>query len=92
MTSPLRNSVSSMGLAKPDAYTPYAAGAKMYGIGRDHPQDGTMQSAAAQTGYRERDLANRAKRSAYLNRMRAAQNGNYMSTDYLNPSVQPGAR
>jgi hypothetical protein len=93
MTSPfssLRDSVAQMGLSKPDAYTPYAAGAKMYGIGRDHPQDGSMDSAAAQTGYRQRDLANKAKRSAYLARMQAAQQGNYMSSQYMNPAVQPG--
>ena len=72
-----------MGLTKPDAYTPYAAGEKQYGFGRNHPTDGTMDSAAQKTGYRERDMANQAKRNAYLARMKAAQSGNYMSSAYL---------
>ena len=92
MTAPfsdLRTQVANMGLTKPDAYTPFAAGPKMYGIGSDHPQDGTMNSAAARTGYRQRDLANQAKRNAYLSRMQAAQQGNFMSSQYLDPATQP---
>lgn len=78
-----RTQISQMGLTKPDAYTPYAAGAKQYGFGQNAPNEGTMNEASQRQGYRERDMAHQAKRNAYLNRMKAAQNGNYMSSAWL---------
>jgi len=68
------------GLQKPDAYTPYAAGYKMYGGGRSNPTSGPVDKA----GYMERDLMNRTRRQAVLNRMRAAQAGQYNTPAYLN--------
>lgn len=72
--------VDYYGLTKPDAYTPYAAGYKLYGGGRSNPTSGPVDKA----GYQERDLLNRARRNAVLRKLRATQQGNYMSADYLN--------
>lgn len=72
--------VRNYGLEKPDAYTPYAAGYKMYGGGRSMPTSGPVDKA----GYLDRDLMNRARRDAVLRKLRATQAGNFMSPDYLN--------
>lgn len=68
------------GLQKPDAYTPYAAGYKMYGGGRSNPTSGPVDKA----GYMERDLMNKTRRQAVLNRMKAQQAGQYNTPDSLN--------
>lgn len=60
-------------------YNPYAAGAKIYGSGRPFPTIGPVDP----TGYRERDLTQRAKTNAILQRLKAIQSGNYMSSAYL---------
>lgn len=65
---------------KPDAYTPYAAGYKMYGGGRSNPSNGPVDKA----GYLARDLMNSARRDAVLRKMKATQQGNMISPDYLN--------
>lgn len=79
--SGLRQQIQNMGLQKPDAYNPYAAGSKVYGPeGRANPTSGPVDKA----GYRQRDMHARAKRQAMLSRMQAAQSGNYMSANYLN--------
>lgn len=76
----LNYGVTGYGKRKADAYTPYAAGYKMYGGGRSNPTNGPVDKS----GYREREMLNRAKRDALLRRMKAAQSGNYMSSAYLN--------
>ena len=57
----------------------YAAGAKRYGGGRDAPNIGPSDP----TGYAERDLKQKARRQAMLNRLQKTQQGNYMSPDVL---------
>jgi hypothetical protein len=61
------------------AFNPYAAGAKVYGAGRSNPTSGPVDKL----GYRQRDLATRARRNAILRRMKAMQSGKFMSPDYL---------
>ena len=61
------------------AFNPYAAGGKIYGGGRTNPTSGPVDPM----GYRERDLATKARRDAMLRRMQAQQSGNYMSSAYL---------
>jgi hypothetical protein len=70
--------------AAPDSgFNPYAAGDKHYGLsGRTAATSGPV-SAQGQQGYDERDTKQKARRQAVLQRMQAAQNGNYMSADYL---------
>lgn len=82
MDDTFRQYVASYGMApkKPDAYTPYAAGYKMYGGGRSNPTNGPVDKA----GYMQRDMLNRAKRDAVLAQMRANQGGQYMSPASLN--------
>ena len=86
MDDPFRQYIQNYGLTgygnqpKPDAYTPYAAGYKLYGGGRSNPTAGPVDKA----GYQERDLMNNARRDAVLRRMKAAQQGNYASPAYLN--------
>jgi hypothetical protein len=60
-------------------FNPYAAGNKVYGGGRSFPTSGAVDKL----GYRERDLATRARRNALLRRLQAMQAGKYMSADYL---------
>lgn len=68
------------GFNKPDAYTPYAAGRKMYGIsGRGNPTSGPVE----QEGYQQRDMIAQARKRAILARMSAEQRGRYMDPDYL---------
>jgi len=61
------------------AFNPYTAGAKVYGGGRSNPTSGPVDKL----GYRQRDLATKARRNAILRRMKAMQGGKYMSPDYL---------
>lgn len=72
--------LQNYGFKKPDAYTPYAAGYKMYGGGRSNPTSGPVDKA----GYMERERLNRAKRNAALARLKAEQSGNYNSPAFLN--------
>jgi len=62
-----------------DGFNPYAAGAKAYGSGRSFPTIGPVDPL----GYRERDLSRKARMSAILQRLKAMQSGNYMSSSYL---------
>lgn len=57
----------------------YAAGAKTYGSGRSFPTIGPVDPL----GYRERDLQKKARMQAILNRLKAMQSGNFMSSAYL---------
>jgi hypothetical protein len=63
----------------PDGFNKYAAGAKTYGSGRSFPTIGPVDPL----GYRERDLQQKARMQAILNRLKAVQSGNYMSSAYL---------
>lgn len=60
-------------------FNPYAVGNKIYGGGRPFPTSGPVDPL----GYRERDLATRARRDAMLRRLKASMNQDYMSADYL---------
>lgn len=64
---------------KPYDYNSYAAGNKVYGAGRSNPTMGPVDKL----GYRERDLATRAKRNAILRRLKKNQTGKFMSSDWL---------
>lgn len=80
--NPFRYMVSGM-YQKPDAYTPYAAGPKRYGLaGTSAPNQGPVGVEGMQ-GYQERDMKAQARKQAALQRMQAAQQGNYMSPAYL---------
>lgn len=68
-----------MGFQKPDAYTPYAAGAKMYGFGRPNPTSGPVDKA----GYQERDQAAQARKNIILQRMSAEQQKRFASPEFL---------
>jgi hypothetical protein len=76
---PLGNTLDYTGFQKPDAYTPYAAGPKTYGMSRRNPTQGPVDNA----GYQERDMIGRARRAAILSRMQNQQAGNYMSPAVL---------
>lgn len=67
---------------KPDAYSPYAAGNKIYGGGRLQPTIGPV-SAEGYKGYAERDRKAAIKRNAWLQQLKALQSGDLMSSDYL---------
>lgn len=58
-------------------FLPYAAGNKIYGGGRDAPNIGPVDP----TGHNERDLKYQARRVALQRRLKAAQNGDFMSPD-----------
>jgi hypothetical protein len=60
-------------------FNPYSAGNKIYGGGRSFPTMGKVDPL----GYKERDLATKARRNALLRRLQAMQSGRYMSADYL---------
>lgn len=60
-------------------FTPYAAGRKMYGVGRDFPTMGMVDK----TGYRERDALAQQRKSAVLRRMKALNAGKVMNPDVL---------
>jgi hypothetical protein len=79
----IRNQVAGMGLSKPDGFNPYAAGDKQYGLsGRPNATTGPI-GFEGMKGYAERDKLQAAKRQAMLNKMQAAQKGQYMSPSYL---------
>lgn len=81
-TNPLRYQISGM-YQKPDAYTPYAAGPKRYGLsGRAAPNVGPVGVEGMQ-GYAQRDMRAQARKQAALQKMQAAQSGNYMSPAWL---------
>lgn len=63
------------------SFNKYAAGSRRYGGGRDAPNIGPSDK----TGYRERDAKAKLRRNAMLKRMKAANKGNLMSADYLDP-------
>jgi len=58
---------------------PYQVGKRIYGGGRPFPNIGPSDPM----GYRERDLAASARRSAILRRMKARKSGKFMSSDNL---------
>lgn len=62
---------------------PYLVGNRIYGGSRSFPNLGPSDPL----GYRERDLKDRARRFAMLRRMKAMQQGKYMSADYLRGNV-----
>jgi hypothetical protein len=69
-----------MGLQKPDAFNPYAAGQKVYGPeARTNPTSGPVDKL----GYAKRDMMASARKRAMMGRLDAAMKGNYMSPDYL---------
>lgn len=57
-------------------FLPYTVGNRVYGGGRSFPTMGPVDKL----GYRERDLKHKARRQAMLNRLKAQQSGNYMSS------------
>ena len=64
-------------------FQPYAAGRKVYGMGRPGPnRKGTR---LPKLGYARRDRKAKAKRDAMLRKLKAQQKNRYMSADYLNP-------
>lgn len=63
-------------------FNSYAAGNKIYGGGRSFPTMGPVD----RMGYKERDLAHKAKRDALLRRMKANASGKFMSSDWLGGS------
>jgi hypothetical protein len=77
-----RSQVRRLGLNKPDAYTPYAAGSKLYGYGRSNPTSGQISSDGMQ-GYRARDRATRLRRQNTLAKMQATQQQQYLSPQWL---------
>lgn len=90
MTNPFRRQIAGMNMPDPaaptqqDGFNPYAAGDKHYGLsGRTAATAGPV-SAQGQQGYDKRDMEQRARKQAVLQRMQAAQSGNYMSSAYLN--------
>lgn len=82
--NPFRSQIAARALDKPDAYNPYAAGAKVYGMGRSQPTIGPVDN----NGYVERDAAANSKKNAILQRLKAEQSGNYMSTAYMGGQLQ----
>lgn len=77
--NPFRTMIEQQGLQKPDGYNPYAAGAKVYGMGRSMPTLGPVDNG----GYQERDQRAAAMRNARLQRMQADQSGAYASSASL---------
>ena len=90
-SNPYRLQFASMGGAKPDAYTPYAVGAKTYGYGaRTNATSGPVSPDGMQ-GYIARDTqkAGVIARQAMLNTMKAQQTGDFASPAWLG-GVQNG--
>jgi hypothetical protein len=67
-----------MALRHNKQFLPYLVGDKVYGGGRSFPNLGPSDP----TGYKERDLAHKAKRSAVLRRLKAKGKKQYASPDY----------
>ena len=81
---PLRRRIAAMGIDRAGGgFNPYAAGPKQYGPSGGRQATSGPVGAEGQQGYDDRDMKARAKRQAVLQRMQAAQNGNYMSSNYL---------
>lgn len=79
----LRDQVAQRGLSKPDGFNPYAAGDKRYGMsGRLNATSGPISPDGMQ-GYADRERVQNARKAAVLQRMKAAQGGQYMKPDYL---------
>lgn len=66
-----------MALESRKEHLPYSVGNRIYGGSRSFPNLGPSDPS----GYRERDLKYKARRSALLRRLKAQQKGNYMSPD-----------
>lgn len=58
-------------------YLPYLVGDKVYGGGRSFPNLGPSDP----TGYKERDLKHKARRSAMLRRLKSSQAGEHQSSN-----------
>lgn len=65
--------------SRPYDFNSYAAGNKVYGAGRSNPTSGPVDKL----GFRERDLAAKARRNAILRRLKARQGGKFMSSASL---------
>lgn len=63
-------------------FNPYGAGNRVYGGGRYAPNVGPV-SGQGQTGYQERDARGRLRRQQLLKRMKAGQQGRYMTPEWL---------
>lgn len=61
-------------------FNSFAAGNKVYGGGRSSPHIG---GGLDKMGYKERDLAHKAKRNAILRRMKKHNSKQFMSKDWL---------
>lgn len=61
-------------------FNPFGAGNKVYGGGRSAPNIGPVGN---REGYEERDRMARAKRNAMLQRLKAGQQGKFMSQPWL---------
>ena len=87
----LRYKIANWQAPKPDAYNPYAAGAKQYGAAGTGagPNQGPV-GMAGQQGYAERDRMAQVRRNAYLARAKANQAGQYMSPEWLGMEPQIG--
>ena len=68
----LRSQISMMGLDKPDAYNPYAAGPKVYDGASMAPNVGAIGDRA---GYAKRDLQAQARKQAIMKRLQAQFGG-----------------
>jgi hypothetical protein len=80
--NPYRMGIEGM-YQKPDAYNPYAAGAKKYGLsGRSAPNVGPTDFEGMK-GYHQRDQKAQARKQAALQMMQAAQKSQYMNPAYL---------
>jgi hypothetical protein len=66
-----------------DGFNPFAAGKKRYGGGRDAPNIGMTLDPL---GYAERDASVKARNNAILRRMKANQQGRFISPDWLRGS------
>ena len=63
-------------------FNSYSAGNKVYGAGRSNPTMGPVDKM----GYKERDLAHKAKRNALLRRLKKHQSKKFMTSDWLGGS------
>ena len=82
-SSPLRNQIAAYGQQQPNAYSPYAAGPKQYGLAGGHAPTMGPVSLEGQQGYQDRDMQNRSRRNALLGQIEARQQGNLMSSANL---------
>lgn len=68
----LRSQIEQMGVKKPDAYNPYAAGPKVYGGSSMAPNNGPIADKA---GYIKRDAIADARKRAIMQRLQANKAG-----------------